>query len=170
MLENFFERILWSSRFMVLVAVICSLVLSATLFIITTIDVATLVSHASHYIFDEVADKKLFKADIIAHTVGSIDGFLLATILLIFALGLYELFISDIDIAKENSKGSSVLIINSLDDLKNKLAKVILMILVVTFFEVSLTITFAGTLDLVYFALGILMVALALFFTNKKQV
>jgi uncharacterized membrane protein YqhA len=33
----------------------------------------------------------------VAHTVGSIDGFLLATILLIFALGLYELFISDID-------------------------------------------------------------------------
>jgi uncharacterized membrane protein YqhA len=36
----------------------------------------------------------------VAHTVGSIDGFLLATILLIFALGLYELFISDIDEAQ----------------------------------------------------------------------
>jgi uncharacterized membrane protein YqhA len=39
----------------------------------------------------------------VAHTVGSIDGFLLATILLIFALGLYELFISDIDEAQNSS-------------------------------------------------------------------
>jgi uncharacterized membrane protein YqhA len=61
-----------------------------------------------------------------------------------------------------------VLIIKSLDDLKNKLAKVILMILVVIFFEVSLTISFTSSLDLVYFALGILLVALALYFTNKK--
>lgn len=168
MLERVFEKFLWSSRFMVIIAVICSLILSATLFIITTIDVANLVAHASHYIFDDIADRNLFKAEIIAHTVGSIDGFLLATILLIFALGLYELFISDIDNAKNSEKSSSVLIINSLDDLKNKLAKVILMILVVTFFEVSLTLTFTGVLDLVYFALGILLVALALFFTNKK--
>jgi uncharacterized membrane protein YqhA len=168
MLENFFEKILWSSRFMVIIAVICSLILSATLFIITTLDVASLVGHATHYAFDEVTDKKLFKAEIIAHTVSSIDGFLLATILLIFALGLYELFISDIDTAHTSEKRSGVLIIKSLDDLKNKLAKVILMILVVIFFEVSLTISFTSSLDLVYFALGILLVALALYFTNKK--
>jgi uncharacterized membrane protein YqhA len=103
----------------------------------------------------------------VAHTVGSIDGFLLATILLIFALGLYELFISDIDEA-QNSSCSKVLEINSLDDLKSKLSKVILMILVVTFFEVSLSMTFAGALDLVYFSLGILMVSLALYFGSKS--
>ena len=105
----------------------------------------------------------------IAHTVGSIDGFLLATILLIFSLGLYELFISDIDSAKESDQSSKVLVINSLDDLKSKLAKVILMILVVTFFEVSLSMTFTGALDLVYFSLGILMVSLALYFGSKSS-
>lgn len=168
LIEKLFEKFLWSSRFMVLSAVLCSLVLSLTLFIITTVDVITLVSHAIHYVFDADIDKKILKAEIVAHTVGSIDGFLLATILLIFALGLYEIFISDIDTAKTNSKGGSVLVINTLDDLKNKLAKVILMILVVTFFEVSLTIAFTGVLDLVYFAMGILMVSLALYFTNKQ--
>jgi uncharacterized membrane protein YqhA len=105
----------------------------------------------------------------VAHTVGAIDGFLLATILLIFALGLYELFISDIDEAKKSGQSAKVLVINSLDDLKSKLAKVILMILVVTFFEVSLSMSFTSALDLVYFSLGILMVSLALYFGSKSS-
>ncbi|SHE21756.1 membrane protein [Bathymodiolus brooksi thiotrophic gill symbiont] len=104
-----------------------------------------------------------------AHTVGAIDGFLLATILLIFSLGLYELFISDIDEAQDNKRLSKVLVIHSLDDLKSKLAKVILMILVVTFFEVSLSMAFTDALDLVYFAFGILMVSLALYFSHKAE-
>jgi uncharacterized membrane protein YqhA len=41
--------------------------------------------------------RKELKIEMVAHAVGAIDGFLLATILLIFSLGLYELFISDID-------------------------------------------------------------------------
>ena len=105
----------------------------------------------------------------VAHTVGAIDGFLLATILMIFSLGLYELFISDIDEAKKSGQSSKVLVINSLDDLKSKLAKVILMILVVTFFEVSLSMSFTDALDLVYFSLGILMVSLALYFGSKSS-
>jgi uncharacterized membrane protein YqhA len=166
MLEKLFENFLWSSRFIVLVAVICSLFLSITLFVLTTLDVVDIVVHSFDY-FD-ITDKKAFKAEIVAHIVSSIDGFLLATILLIFALGLYELFISDIDLAKGDKRSSGVLVINTLDDLKNKLAKVILMILVVTFFEVSLGMQFSEVLDLVYFALGILFVALALYFTAKK--
>lgn len=167
MLERLFEKFLWSSRFIVLVAVICSLLLSITLFVTTTLDVAGIVAHSFDYF--NIPDKQAFKAEIVAHIVGSIDGFLLATILLIFSLGLYELFISDIDDAKENKRSSSVLVINTLDDLKNKLAKVILMILVVTFFEVSLGMNFSTMLDLVYFAAGILMVALALYFTSKQD-
>ena len=168
-LEKYFENLLWGSRLMVLAAVISSLVLSLMLFVITAIDVAGIVVHAGDYLSATPELKKSLKIEMIAHTVGSIDGFLLATILLIFSLGLYELFISDIDSAKESEQSSKVLVINSLDDLKSKLAKVILMILVVTFFEVSLSMTFTGALDLVYFALGILMVSLALYFGSKSS-
>jgi uncharacterized membrane protein YqhA len=168
-LEKYFENLLWGSRLMVLAAVISSLVLSLMLFVITAIDVAGIVAHAGDYLSATPELKKSLKIEMIAHTVGSIDGFLLATILLIFSLGLYELFISDIDSAKESEQSSKVLVINSLDDLKSKLAKVILMILVVTFFEVSLSMTFTGALDLVYFALGILMVSLALYFSSKSS-
>jgi len=167
-LEKYFERVLWSSRLMVLAAVVSSLLLSLLLFVITAIDVVNLISHAGDYVGATTEVKRTLKIEMVSHTVGAIDGFLLATILLIFALGLYELFISDIDEAKNSGRSSKVLVINSLDDLKAKLAKVILMILVVTFFEVSLSMTFVDALDLVYFSFGILMVSLALYFGSKS--
>ncbi|WXU00581.1 MAG: hypothetical protein Ctma_1306 [Catillopecten margaritatus gill symbiont] len=169
MLEIIFEKILWNSRLMVLVAVIASLLLSLLLFVITAVDVGTLITHIGDYLNADAESRKILKIEMVAHTVGAIDGFLLATILLIFSLGLYELFISDIDDAKDNERSSKVLVINSLDDLKSKLAKVILMILVVTFFEVSLSMAFEEALDLVYFAFGILMVSLALYFSAKSS-
>lgn len=169
LLEKYFEKMLWSSRLMVLAAVISSLLLSLLLFIVTAVDVGVLIMHIDDYLVAAAEVKKTLKIEMVAHTVGAIDGFLLATILLIFSLGLYELFISDIDDAKGSDRSSKVLVINSLDDLKAKLAKVILMILVVTFFEVSLSMTFSETLDLVYFAFGILMVSLALYFGSKSS-
>jgi len=168
-IERYFEKLLWSSRHMVLAAVIASLLLSLLLFVITAVDVFGLLSHASDYFVASIEDRKVLKIEMVAHTVGAIDGFLLATILLIFSLGLYELFISDIDEAKKSGQSAKVLVINSLDDLKSKLAKVILMILVVTFFEVSLSMSFTSALDLVYFSLGILMVSLALYFGSKSS-
>jgi uncharacterized membrane protein YqhA len=154
---------------MVMAAVISSLLLSLLLFVITAVDVAGIIAHATDYIVATEVDRKVLKIEMVAHTVGAIDGFLLATILLIFSLGLYELFISDIDEAKNSGQSAKVLVINSLDDLKSKLAKVILMILVVTFFEFSLSMSFTGALDLVYFALGILMISLALYFGSKSS-
>ncbi|MBE8189987.1 MAG: YqhA family protein [Candidatus Thioglobus sp.] len=169
LVEKYFERLLWNSRQMVLTAVISSLLLSLLLFVITALDVANLLSHLTDYFAASATGRKEMKIEMVAHTVGAIDGFLLATILLIFALGLYELFISEIDEAKDSSHSSKVLVINSLDDLKSKLAKVILMILVVTFFEVSLSMEFPNALDLLYFACGILLVSLALYFASKSN-
>jgi uncharacterized membrane protein YqhA len=168
-LEKILEKILWNSRLMVLSAVISSLLLSLLLFVITAVDVVSLITHAGDYIGASIEAKKELKIDMISHTVSSIDGFLLATILLIFSLGLYELFISEISEARKSDQSNKVLVIKSLDDLKTKLAKVILMILVVTFFELSLSMTFMSALDLVYFSLGILMVSLALYFSNKSS-
>lgn len=167
--EKYFEKLLWASRHMVMAAVISSLLLSLLLFVITAIDVAELLSHATDYFVADADVRKTLRIEIVAHTVGAIDGFLLATILLIFSLGLYELFISEINEAKLSGQSAKVLVINSLEDLKAKLAKVILMILVVTFFEVSLSMPFTGAIDLVYFSLGILMVSLALYFGSKSS-
>ena len=130
-IEKYFEGVLWGSRYMVLGAVVSSMLLSGLLFLITVADVFGLLMHAPDYFGIVGEAQKAARAEI----VGAIDDFLLATILLIFSLGLYELFISDIDDAKKSGQSSKVLVINNLDDLKSKLTKVILMILVVTFLK-----------------------------------
>jgi uncharacterized membrane protein YqhA len=56
------------------------------------------------------------------------DVFLIATALLIFAIGLYELFIGDVPMPKW-------LVIHDLHDLKAKLGSVIILVLAVTFLK-----------------------------------
>jgi uncharacterized membrane protein YqhA len=51
--------------------------------------------------------------------------------------------------------------IHSLDDLKARLAKLVLMILIVRYFEYALGMTFDNVLDLLYFAIGIAFLGLA---------
>jgi len=129
-LEWLFEGFLWNSRLVVLVAVIASLLVSFAVFFIATVDVAYMLAHLMHYPQMEQGQRAVLHDETIKHVVQVVDGYLLATVLLIFALGMYELFISRIDPADEASS-SRILSVHNLDDLKNRLAKVILMILVV---------------------------------------
>jgi len=98
-----------------------------------------------------------------------VDGYLLATIMLIFALGLYELFVSRIEIAEGSEFASRLLLIRSLDDLKDRLTKVVLVILVVKFFEYALRLEFRTSLDLLWLALGIMLVSAALWLSHLKS-
>lgn len=167
-IEAIFEWLLWNSRFVVLFAVVASLLVAFAVFFMTSYDAWQLVSHIFTYASPQMTSeaRSAFHLEVVAHAVSIVDGYLLATILLIFSLGLYELFISKIDVAGE-AKGSRVLFIRSLDDLKDRLAKVILMILIVSFFERSLSMHVSNFLDLLYLALGIALVALALYLTHK---
>ncbi len=167
-IEHLFEWLLWNSRFVVLLAVVASLLVGFAVFFMTSVDAWQLVVHIFAYADPSLSGeaRNAYHLEVVAHAVSIVDGYLLATILLIFSLGLYELFISKIDIAGQ-SKGSRVLFIRSLDDLKDRLAKVILMILVVSFFERSLSMHVANFLDLLYLALGIALVSLALYLTHR---
>ncbi|MPQ76727.1 YqhA family protein [Hydrogenovibrio sp. JE_KL2] len=165
--EDWFESFLWNSRFIVLFAVVASLLMAFGIFYVTSIDVYYTLSHLSHYAQLDDAARADLKAKTVAHVVGSVDGFLLGTIMLIFSLGLYELFISKIDAAEGNKTSSKILMIHSLDDLKDKLAKVILMILVVMFFEQALFLKPTAPLELLYYSLAIMLVALALYLSHK---
>ena len=168
LLERIFEGFLWHSRLIVLVAVIASLIVSLAVFFVTSVDVYYLVSELGHYAGLEKGDRKDLHDQTIKHVVQVIDGYLLATVLLIFSLGLYELFISRIDQADESS-ASRILSIRNLDDLKNRLAKVILMILVVKFFDHAIGMKFDSATGMLYFAGGIALIGLALFFTHAAE-
>ena len=164
--ERMVETALWNSRYVVFVAVIASLITSFAIFYMTVIDVFYTISHLSHYYELGDVERAELKAMTVAHVVGSVDGFLLGAIMLIFSLGLYELFISKIDLPN-GDRCNKILIINSLDDLKDKLAKVILMILIVMFFEQAIFLKPSEPLELLYYSLAIMLVALALFLSHK---
>lgn len=171
-LEKLFEGALWNSRFVILAGVLGSLFAGFAIFYMATVDVVYLVSHALHYADPEMSAeaRNALHDSTVTHIVGVVDGYLLATVLLIFSLGLYELFISDIDQAKDDRRASSkILVINSLDDLKSRLAKVILMIMIVTLFEQALNMKLTTPIDLLYLGGSIALVALALYLTHGAE-
>ncbi len=172
-IENTFEKVLWNSRFIVILAVIASMISSVILFVVATLDVLELISKVFKYVTLPGSARTAsvyeeFHGDIVGHIIGAVDDFLLAIVLFIFALGLYELFISKIQEAENEAAASSrILLIHSLDDLKDRLAKVILMILIVTFFKNVIHTSFTDALSILYLGVGILFVALSLYFTHK---
>jgi uncharacterized membrane protein YqhA len=170
-LETLFERVLWESRFAVLFAVVASLFSSLAVFYMATIDAYYMISHLGEYASPslDVATRNAMRSATITHVVEIVDGYLLATVLLIFSLGLYELFISKIDQAAKSETSSNVLLITSLDDLKARLAKVILMILIVKFFEHAIGMKFQSPLDLLYLAGGISLLGLALYLSHAAE-
>ena len=115
LVERIFEGGLWKSRYIVLSAVISSLAAAFAMFYIATVDAFYTIVHLGNYAspaLDTLARSEL-RADSVTHIVEIVDGYLLATVLLIFALGLYELFISKIDEAESDKTASKVLFIRS---------------------------------------------------------
>lgn len=169
--EKIFESVLWNSRFVVLAAVIASLFSAFGMFYMATVDSFYMIIHLGDYAASDlsVAQRNGLRGETVTHVVEIIDGYLLATVLLIFALGLYELFISPIDQAKQSETASNVLLIDSLDDLKSRLAKVILMILIVKFFEHAIAMTYATPVELLYLSGGIALIGLALYLTHASE-
>ena len=171
MFERLFEGALWNSRFVVVVAVIASMVAAVTMLYVTTVDLWYAVLHVVHYADPSLTAevRKALHDDTVTHIVEVVDGYLLATVMLIFALGLYELFVSDIDAAHDSRASSKILVIESLDDLKTRLAKVILMILIVKLFEHAVKIELGGALELLYLGAAIALVGLALYLTHASE-
>lgn len=168
--EAWFEGVLWASRLMVLVAVIASLILAFGAFYIATVDVVyllgTLPAYASPGLSEEA--RLAIRAEGIQNIVKAVDGYLIGAIMIIFGLGLYELFISKIDIVEKSELGARLLRIHNIDELKNRLAKIILLVLVVKFFQQALDTKYGSPLDLLYLALGTLLVGAALYVSNLK--
>jgi len=167
MIEKIFESGLWSSRFIVVLAVFFGLIGAVILFAVASVDIfntakfvlSTYINHAHPANFHE---------DVVGGIIGAVDLYLIGVVMLLFSFGLYELFISDIDAAKgEDGKDNKILAIHSLDQLKDKISKVIVMVLVVGFFQKVAHTQYTGALDMLYFALSITAVSVGLFFLGK---
>jgi len=167
-IEEVFEKFLWSTRFLVLLAVVSSLAASLCLFFIGTFDVVKVVIELVGYAAG-FNDKIDIHVEVIGTIIGSVDIFLIAVVLLIFSFGLYELFISHID-AADDTESSNILDISSLDVLKDKIGQVIIMALIVKFFQIVLTMKVDLWTDMLIFAgaVGLLSLALFLMHLGKK--
>jgi uncharacterized membrane protein YqhA len=165
-MKKILEKILWNSRYLTLLAVWSCVVGMALLFILSAMDMGKLLwEFIDVYIMGH--DVPNFHTTVVSHVITAVDDFLLAIVLLIFALGVYELHIDKIDFAKNNPAAGKLLQIESLDDLKDRLGKVILMILIVAFFKNVLHVTFDTPMEILYMGGGIFLVALASYFGHK---
>ncbi len=163
--EKVFEGSLWYSRFFVILAVVFGLLSSLALFVIASFDVYEVIVAVIDSFITHSHSERL-NHQILSTVIGAVDLYLIGVVLLIFSFGIYELFISEVDIARED-KHVNALEIHSLDELKNKITKVIIMVLIVSFFQRVLSMEFKTPLEMLYLALSILALSAGLFFLHK---
>ena len=165
MLENQFEKALWSSRFIVIIAVILSIISSITLFLLGGWDIIQAIILHNPILNQSINNNN----ELLFQIISSIDLFLIGIVLLIFGFGVYELFISEIDFAKGKFIDST-LKINNLDQLKNKIIKVIIIVLIVKFFEkvLKLSHNFTTPNDILLFSVSILSICIGYYLINRK--
>ena len=167
-IKRAFEKVLWNSRFVVLFAVITSVLAGVVLFCVIGLEslriLASLIRYADPTMALEQREAILRQG--ILREIALIDGYLLGAFMFIFGFGLYELFLADFQEAKSSEASGRILRIKSLDDLKTRLGKVILIILIVEIFKDAFEIKADSPLDLLYVAAAIALIGLALYLTR----
>lgn len=94
--------------------------------------------------------------------IGGIDLYLVGIALLIFGYGVYELIISPIEPARSaDGLGNGLLDIRNLDQLKEKLVKVLVVALIVSAFKAMMTLPIDTPSSLFLFSLSVLLLALS---------
>ncbi|AOS84920.1 hypothetical protein BIU88_12745 [Chlorobaculum limnaeum] len=153
------QRMLSSSRYLVLVAVAGTFLAALTLLVYGGISVFQLIADAIMH--GEISSKT--GKTLVLGFIEAIDLFLLGTVFFIISLGLYELFIDDTIVLP------AWLVIHTLDDLKNKLIGVIVVVMAVVF--LGHVIKWHGEQELIWFGGSIALVTAALtwFLGNKKK-
>ena len=164
-MENKFEKFLWNFRYITILAVILSILSAFTLIVIGSWDIIEAVIFYNPLFDASISSNN----ELLFKLISAIDLFLIGIVLLIFGFGIYELFVSEIDFA--NAKFSeSTLKIRDLDQLKNKIIKVIIIVLIVKFFEkvLKLSENFTTPMDILYFGLSILSICVGYYLINRK--
>uniref|UniRef100_A0A2C9VEE0 Uncharacterized protein n=1 Tax=Manihot esculenta TaxID=3983 RepID=A0A2C9VEE0_MANES len=128
--------------------------------------------------------KGIHTGQMVLRLVEAIDVYLAGTVMLIFGMGLYGLFISNVppDVPSHVDralKGSSLfgifafkerpkwMKISSLDELKTKVGHVIVMILLVKMFERSKMVTIATGIDLLSYSVCIFLSSASLYMLHN---
>ncbi len=170
-MERGFERALWASRLIVIAAVLVTVALAVGALLLATFDALYTARLLGRYADLGLSGdaRDALRTDVVTAIVKSLDGYLIAALLLIVALGLYELFVNRIDLAGGSPAGRRLLQVRDLEDLKQRVAKLVVLVLVVEFFQKALRLPIGGALELLWLGLGILVVSAALWLTGREK-
>lgn len=164
-----FERLLYSTRYLSLVAVIGAIISSVILFIQ---GILIIWEGLRHYFLNQHHEGgSQLTYELFEQIVSSVDVFLFALVLIIFGVGVYELFVTQVDpVEQSHDSRPSWLRISSVDDLKSSLGKVILMVLIVSFFKHVLEFThWDEPISMLYMSIGIILISAALYLAHKSS-
>jgi uncharacterized membrane protein YqhA len=152
------KSVLGASRYLILVAVLGSFVAATVLFGYGAVRIGQLTVEA----VAGPASAKGFKALSLGF-IEAVDGFLLATVFYIVAISLYELFVDD------TVTLPAWLVVRGLEDLKNKLAGVVAVVLGVLF--LGQAVSWDGQRDLLGCgaAVALVIAALTLFLSQRAK-
>ena len=166
-----FEIALWKSRLIVVLAVFPTIVAGIALFCIIAVESFRLLLDLAHDLDPGLGldQREALLKQSILRMISAIDGYLLGAFMLIFGFGLYELFLADLQEARSSQTAGRILRIKSLDDLKSRLGKVILIILIVETFKDAFGIKAQTPLDLLYVGATIALIGLALYLTHGAE-
>lgn len=172
-LEENTEKAIYRCRFMTLLGVSGSLVGSFLCFI-----------KGCTYVVSSFWEYFVNHGKVIDLLVEAIDVYLLGTVMLVFGMGLYELFVSNLDSAKSLSEEKlphrsnlfglftlkerpKWLDIKTVNELKTKIGHVIVMLLLIGLLEKSKKAVIQSPTDLLCFSACILLSSVSLFLLSK---
>ena len=163
-LERRFETAIWRFRLITLIPVVMSLIGSVSCFVLGTYEELTVLAKVVQGQFTYANSTLL-----IGKVVGGIDFYLIGIALLIFGYGIYELIISDIDVRQQDNSQErrNLLNIESLDGLKQKLTKVIIVALIVTAFKLMVSFEVTSITELLQYCAGVLMLAFSAYLIGR---
>jgi uncharacterized membrane protein YqhA len=153
------ERLFSSSRYLVLIAVAGTFLASVTLLLYGGFSIFQIITDTIQHLQTSSKGGKTLALGFIE----TIDLFLLGTVFFIISMGLYELFIDD------TIQLPAWLVIHTLDDLKNKLIGVIVVVMAVVF--LGHVVKWHGEQELIWLggAIALVTSALTYFLSNKKK-
>lgn len=163
---NYFESFLWSSRLLVMLAVVPSLVGALVLFVIGTADMITVLTKTVTYYL--TAGSPDIHDTVVPAIVMAVDIYLIAIVLLIFGAGVYRLFVSPIEQA-ESEASEHPFNVSSFDQLKDKIARVVILAVIIEFFRAVVDIRFQTPLEAIYLALSVLALAAGLYLMSLAR-
>lgn len=167
-LMRLLERTLWGSRLFILVAIVVLMLAWLVMLFISTVDVIFLFGRVGGYLNLALttAERDALRTYIISTLIGVVDGYLIASALFLLSIGFYKQFVGNIDEIEGSEIANRILDVRSFEDLKVRLARVIVLILMVKFLQEGLRVSYQTPQDMLFLGIGVVLISGAIFLSH----